>query len=105
MDDVLCVTTTVAHQEEARKLARALVEQRLAACVQVVGPIDSFYWWEGDVQNSTEWLCVAKTTRDHFEVLRDTITQLHSYDEPEIIATPVTDGSESYLSWLRASIK
>jgi periplasmic divalent cation tolerance protein len=105
MEAVLSVTTTTERQEEAQALAHALVEQRLAACVQVIGPIESTYWWQGEVQHATEWLCVAKTTQDRFEDLRQAIGRLHKYDEPEIIATPVTAGSESYLKWLRAALE
>ncbi|MDH3717949.1 MAG: divalent-cation tolerance protein CutA [Planctomycetota bacterium] len=104
MEDVLSVTTTTERQQEAQSLARALVEQHLAACVQVVGPIESTYWWQGEVQQTTEWLCVAKTTSARFDELREAIQRLHAYDEPEIIATPITAGSESYLKWLRAAL-
>ncbi|NIL97663.1 MAG: divalent cation tolerance protein CutA [Planctomycetales bacterium] len=105
MEDLLSVTTTTEGQVEAQALARALVELRLAACVQVVGPIESTYWWEGEVQEATEWLCVAKTTRDRFAELRVAIQRLHTYDEPQIIATPITAGSEGYLAWLRAAVE
>jgi len=102
MEDLLTVTTTTERQEEAQALARALVEQHLAACVQVIGPIDSTYWWQGAVQQATEWLCVAKTTQARFDDLREAIQRLHAYDEPEIIATPITAVSEGYLAWLRS---
>jgi periplasmic divalent cation tolerance protein len=105
MDEVLCVTTTTERQEESRQLAKALVQQNLAACVQVIGPIESTYRWEGEVRHATEWLCVAKTTRRKFDKLREAIGKLHSYDEPEIIATPVVDGSPGYLAWVRSAVE
>ena len=100
MADVLQVTTTTATRAEADALAQALVEGRHAACVQVVGPITSRYWWEGKVEVSEEWLCLAKTTSDRYPALEAAIRQLHSYDEPEIVAVPVVAGSPSYLEWV-----
>jgi len=77
-----------------------LVAARHAACVQVVGPITSRYWWEGAVEVSEEWLCLAKTTADRYPALEAAIRQLHSYDEPEIVAVAVVAGSPSYLEWV-----
>ncbi len=78
----------------------ALVERRLAACVQVVGPVESRYRWEGRVETATEWLCVAKTTAERYDELEAVIVELHSYDVPEILAVPVVRGSAAYLRWL-----
>ena len=78
----------------------ALVERRLAACVQVVGPVESRYRWEGRVETATEWLCVAKTTAERYDELEAAIGDLHSYDVPEILAVPVVRGSAAYLQWL-----
>ncbi len=98
--EYLQVTTTAGSEAEADRISAALVERRLAACVQIVGPIASRYRWQGAVERSTEWLCVAKTTADRYAELEATIRELHSYDEPEILATPIVAGSTGYLEWL-----
>ena len=94
------VTTTAATREEADSLARALVDARLAACVQVLGPVESRYWWGGTVETAIEWLCVAKTTADRYDEVEAAIRSVHSYDVPEILALPVVRGSAPYLRWL-----
>jgi len=94
------VTTTAGTREEAEALSRALVDGRLAACVQVIGPVESRYWWDGAVETATEWLCVAKTTADRYDEVEAAIRATHSYDVPEILAVPVVRGSEPYLRWL-----
>ena len=73
---------------------------RLAACVQIVGPITSIFRWHEAIETSQEWLCVAKTTRDHFPAIEQQIRGLHSYDLPEIIAVPIVAGSSDYLAWI-----
>ena len=100
MAEVLQVTTTTGSRAEADAIAQAVVEARHAACVQVVGPITSRYWWEGAVEVAEEWLCLAKTTADRYPALEAAIRELHSYDEPEIVAVPVAAGSPSYLEWV-----
>jgi periplasmic divalent cation tolerance protein len=100
MPDFLQVTTTAGSREEADRLALALVEARLAACVQVLGPITSRYWWQGVVEVSEEWLCLVKTTTARYPDVEAAIRRLHSYDEPEIVAVPVVAGSPSYLGWV-----
>ncbi len=102
MSDYLQVVTTTETKDQALRIAAALVDERLAACVQVVGPVTSTYRWEGAVQTSDEWLCVAKTRAELYDALERAIGRLHTYDVPEIIATPITAGSPSYLDWLRA---
>jgi periplasmic divalent cation tolerance protein len=104
MADYLQVTTTAGSAEEAEQISAALVERRLAACVQVIGPIASCYRWQGAVEHSTEWMCVAKTSAARYTELEAAIRELHSYDEPEIIATPIVAGSAGYLKWLDRSI-
>lgn len=98
----LQVTTTVETREDADRLARSLVEERLTACVQVVGPINSTYWWRGAVEAAQEWMCLIKTTEDRFDALADRIKELHSYDVPEITAVPFVKGSAEYLGWIDA---
>jgi periplasmic divalent cation tolerance protein len=95
------VTTTTDSRKEAAELAKSAVTERLAACAQLVGPIASTYWWEGEIESAEEWMVLFKTTTDCFEDLAARITEQHSYDTPEIIATPVVAGSAEYLSWVR----
>ena len=98
--DCLQVVTTADTREEADRLARSAVEHRLAACAQVVGPVTSTYWWEGAVQTATEWQCVLKTTAARFDELRGHLEREHSYDTPEIVATPIVAGNTAYLEWI-----
>jgi periplasmic divalent cation tolerance protein len=95
------VTTTTDSRKEAAEIAKSAVTGRLAACAQLVGPIASTYWWEGEIESAEEWMVLFKTTTDCFEDLAAQITEQHSYDTPEIIATPVVAGSADYLSWVR----
>ncbi|WP_067489652.1 divalent-cation tolerance protein CutA [Actinomadura hibisca] len=94
------VTTTTDSRAEAAALAKAAVADRLAACAQLVGPVASTYWWEGAIESAEEWMVVFKTTVDRFDELASLITDEHSYDTPEIIATPVVAGSMDYLAWV-----
>jgi periplasmic divalent cation tolerance protein len=98
------VLTTVGSEEEAGRIARLLVERRLAACVQVVGPIVSRYRWQGKVEEEREWQCLAKTTRAAYEATEAAIREVHSYEEPEIIATPILAGSAGYLAWIGENV-
>ena len=101
---LLQVLTATGSEEEADKIASALVERRLAACVQVLGPVRSRYRWEGEVQDDREWICLAKTTGEGYPELESAIRELHSYDEPEIVATAIEVGSEGYLEWAARSV-
>ena len=83
-----------------RKIGAALVEKRLAACVQIVGPIESVYRWQGKIETAAEWQCWIKTRRQLFEQIELAIRELHSYEVPEILAVPIAQGSAAYLSWL-----
>ena len=104
MTDLLQVVTTTDTREAAASIARALVEQRLAACVQVHGPVRSTYWWEGAVQESDEWLLVVKTVQAKYGQVEQTIRRLHSYDVPEVLALPVAEASAPYAKWLRDAL-
>lgn len=104
MSEHLQVLCTAGSEEEAGRIASLLVERRLAACVQVVGPITSRYRWRGAVEEAQEWQCLAKTTRAAYEAVEALIRQVHSYDEPEIIATPIVAGSSGYLAWLAENV-
>jgi periplasmic divalent cation tolerance protein len=94
------VHTTIDSKEGAQKIAQALVAQRLAACVQVSGPIVSTYWWQGKVEQAEEWVCTAKTRRELYTALEQAIRQVHPYDVPEIVAVDLVAGHASYLDWV-----
>jgi len=100
MTDYIQVLTAAGSEQEAERISTALIERRLAACVQVVGPISSRYRWQGKVEHEREWLCLAKTEASRYDELEAAIRELHSYDEPEIVATPIVAGSEGYLEWI-----
>jgi len=96
----LVVLSTAGSSEEAERIARSLVEQRVAACVNIVPQIRSIYRWQGKVEDASEWLLVIKTNSERLAAVRDAIMQLHSYELPECIALPITGGSGTYLDWL-----
>jgi periplasmic divalent cation tolerance protein len=100
MIDARIVLTTAGSSQEAEKIAGALVERRLAACVNIIPQVQSVYRWEGKVERATEWLLLIKTRADNFGRLRETINQLHSYEVPECIMLEVSDGAEPYLRWI-----
>ncbi|MEI8375869.1 MAG: divalent-cation tolerance protein CutA [Planctomycetota bacterium] len=102
MSTYIQVLTTTARREEAERIARELVELRLAACVQIVGPITSTYHWQGKIETGEEWQCLVKTRSDLFTRVEEAIRRIHSYEVPEILAVPVVAGSASYLAWLNA---
>ena len=105
MTDKRIVLSTAGSQDEARKLAQHLVEQQLAACVNIIPHFESVYRWQGKMESSTEWLLLIKTTQEKFPAVRDTIRHLHSYDVPECIALVIEDGSAPYLDWIAQSVK
>ncbi len=103
-DDAIVVLTTAGRQEEAASIAASLVERRLAACVQVVPGITSFYRWEGVVERSEEWLLIVKTTSSRYGDVERAIHDEHSYETPELVRLSVAGGSVAYLDWLRGSV-
>lgn len=105
MTDKQIVLSTAGSEDEARKIANHLVEQRLAACVNLIPRVESIYRWQGKVESSAEWLLLIKTTADRFPAVRDAIRELHSYDLPECIAISIKDGSAEYMNWLADSLK
>jgi|WetSurMetagenome_2_1015567.scaffolds.fasta_scaffold444146_2 periplasmic divalent cation tolerance protein len=98
--NAILVLITTSSEEEAAKIAHSLVEERLAACVSIIRNIRSVYRWKGKVEDDSEVLMVAKTKQTLFDPLMNKVKELHSYAVPEIIAIPVTEGSEDYLEWL-----
>jgi periplasmic divalent cation tolerance protein len=101
--DKIVVLAACGSKEEATALARALVDSRLAACVNVVSGLESIYRWKGAVETAAEWLLLIKTTRGLFAPLAEKIRSLHSYELPEIVALPVVEGLEAYLNWIADS--
>ena len=104
MTDKRIVLSTAGSEEEARKIAKYLVERQLAACVNMVPRMESIYRWQGRVESSEEWLMLIKTSADQFPAVRDAIRELHSYELPECIAVAIEDGSAEYLDWLGDSL-
>jgi periplasmic divalent cation tolerance protein len=99
------VLTTSSSLNECRKIARALVERRLAACVNIIPGIESVYRWEGKIEEAQEYLLLLKTNDEVFPRLRDAIRELHSYQVPECITLVVDDGIPSYLKWIDESVE
>jgi len=105
MAEYLQVLTTAGSEGEAERIASLLVNRRLAACVQVVGPIVSRYRWQGTIEEAKEWQCLAKTAASHYAEVEAAIREVHSYEEPEIVATPIVAGSRGYLDWVGAEVQ
>jgi len=104
MTDKRIVLTTAGSEEEARKIARALVERHLAACVNIIPQITSIYRWQGETEEAREWLLLIKTTEAAFAQLQEAIAELHSYDLPECIKVVIESGSSGYLKWIEDSV-
>lgn len=100
MTDKIVVLSTCDSEEEAVRLARHLVEQRLAACVNILPGARSLYRWKDQIEDAREWVLAIKSRRDLFAALRAEIEKIHSYETPEVIALPVVEGSAGYLAWL-----
>jgi len=105
MTDAIVVLSTCSSEAEAERLARMLVERRLAACVNVVPGVRSFYRWQGAIESAAEWLLVVKSSRDLFAALASALEQAHSYEVPEVLALPVVEGAANYLNWLASSLE
>jgi periplasmic divalent cation tolerance protein len=100
MDEII-VFITASSEEEAAKIARALVEARLAGCVNIIKNIRSIYSWQGKIEDEPEVLMIVKTQKSLFDSLTKKVEELHSYTVPEIIVLPIAEGSKDYLKWLR----
>jgi len=105
MEGYIQVFTTTEEKNDAEKMAKVLVEKRLAACVQVIGPVISTYQWKGNLETAQEWLCLIKTRRDLYDEVEAAIKEIHPYETPEIIAVPFVAGSREYLEWLRSELQ
>jgi periplasmic divalent cation tolerance protein len=100
MKSYIQISTTTETKKEAQKIAQYLVGQKLAACVQISGPVTTTYRWKGKEETAKEWLCLIKTQGNLFDKVEDAIKKLHPYETPEIIAVPIVKGSKEYLKWL-----
>ena len=105
MAEFMQVLTTVDSEQSGERLARGVVDARLAACVQIVGPIRSLYWWQGSIDDAREWQLTIKTTSERLPALEAYIKENHSYDTPEITATEIPWGSREYLDWITAETR
>ncbi|MBU0729332.1 MAG: divalent-cation tolerance protein CutA [Proteobacteria bacterium] len=99
------VITTVETRADAEKIADEILGLRLAACVQIVGPVTSKYWWQGKLEQAEEYQCVIKSRQDIYPALESAIKAVHPYDVPEILAVPVLSGNVDYLAWLDAELQ
>ncbi len=102
MSDSVVVLVTCGSEEEAARIAHSLVEERLAACANLISPVRSIYRWEGKIWDEREWILIIKTQKKRFEELEKKVKSLHSYSVPEIIGLPIDEGSASYLKWVEA---
>jgi periplasmic divalent cation tolerance protein len=105
MTDFQIVLSTCADREQAERIAQRLVEQQLAACVNILPGVQSIYRWQGNVESAAEVLMVIKTSAALIPEVQSTIASLHSYEVPELLVLPVSGGSEAYLAWLKASLR
>lgn len=100
MEEISIILVTAGSEEEAARIGKALVEEKLAACANIVPRIRSIYRWKGEIHDEQEFLILIKTRTSHFPALRDRVRQLHSYEVPEIVAFPITRGLPDYLNWV-----
>jgi len=104
MIDCIVILVTAGSETEAETIAWALVEEQLAACVNIVSPLRSIYRWEGKIADDREWLLVIKTGAERFSAIEARVKALHSYQTPEVIAVPIVQGSDAYLQWLAENV-
>jgi len=100
MGGYIQVFVTTGTKEDAQKIGKEVLEKKLAACVQIIGPITSEYWWREKIERSDEWLCLIKSKELLYEQLEETIKATHPYEVAEIVAVPVLRGSREYLEWI-----
>lgn len=105
LTDFRVVLITCGSREEAEKISKVLVEEKLAACVNILSGVKSYFWWEGKVDEADEHLLIIKTSVEKIERLIEKVKELHSYSVPEIISLPILEGNTEYLRWIEGSIK
>ncbi|MCK4885319.1 divalent-cation tolerance protein CutA [Candidatus Bathyarchaeota archaeon] len=101
----IIVIITASNREEAVKIVRTLLEERLIACANIMDPVSSFFWWQGKIEEEKEVLVIMKSHETLFKKLSKRVMELHSYDTPEILALPIVNGSQSYLEWMKACLE
>lgn len=101
----LIIFVTTSNREEATKIVRTLLEEKLIACGNIIDPVSSFFWWKGKIEEEKEVLIIMKSHERVFKKLLKRVPELHSYEIPEILALPIVDGSSSYLDWLEGHLK
>lgn len=101
----MVVIVTTANREEAEKIAHRLLDEKLIACANIIGPVSSLFWWAGKLEKAEEYILLMKSRIDLFEKLSETIRVLHSYEVPEIIALPIIEGSSEYIEWIDKCLK
>lgn len=104
MESYIQITTTTDKKEVAERIAFRLVEEKIAACVQIVGPITSIYRWKGTIERAEEWQCIIKSRAGLYKEIEHAIKSVHPYEVPEITAIPIVAGSGEYLEWLRGEL-
>ena len=102
---IIQVITSTRNKKDAEKIAAELIRMKLAACTQILGPVNSSYWWNGNIETANEWICVIKSKRSLYSQIERVIKKLHPYQVPEILALPVVEGSKDYLKWLDDEIQ
>ena len=102
--EFIVILTTTSQKEDASQIAEVLLQKKLAGCVQIVGPITSHYYWQDELCQDEEWICLIKSHQRNYKTIETTIQAIHSYEVPEIICLPIVEGSDSYLSWLNQQI-
>ncbi len=105
LSQYVVIFVTASSDEEAQRIGRALIEEKLVACSNIASSIRSFYWWKGEICDETEVLLIAKSTQDQLEEIIKKVKELHSYEVPEIIALPILGGSKDYLNWIEEETK
>ena len=98
------IMVTASSREEAEKIATTLLERKLIACANILGPVSSRFWWQGKIDSAEEYMIFMKTKRELFDQVADNVKQLHSYEVPEIIALPIVEGAKPYLEWINSSL-
>ncbi|TCK04547.1 divalent-cation tolerance protein CutA [Phorcysia thermohydrogeniphila] len=105
MEKYIQVVTTLPTKRDAERIGERLLDHLLVACVQIVGPIESMYWWRGKQEISQEWILIAKTKKKLYERVEEAIKNLHPYEIPEIIAVPIVAGYKPYLDWIESEVR
>lgn len=105
MKEYIQIVTSVETKNDSEAIADKLLSMHLAACIQIVGPVTSRYWWQGKIETASEYQCIIKSRRDLFNKIEKIITEIHPYDVPEILAFPVCEGNKPYLTWMDEELK